>query len=80
MRRLTLTLTLPRGQCLEDFLFLRTVIAFFLDRVFSIFFFFLTQDFFKFLKVIEYPSNIFVCEIALLMFVTLEIKTVNVKN
>ena len=72
-----LTLTLPHGQCLEDFL--RTDVAFFLDQVFSIFFFW-TQDFFKFLKIVEYTSNIFVCGIALLIFVTLEIKTVNVKN
>ena len=74
-----LTLTLPHSQCLEDFLFLRTDTAFFLDEVFSIFFFFLIQDFFKFLKIIEYPGNIFVCGIALLIFVTLEIKTVNIK-
>ena len=77
MRRLTLTL--PHGQCLEDFLFEDCYCIFLRSSVLNIFFF-LTQDFFKFLKVIEYPSNIFVCEIALLMFVTLEIKTVNVKN
>lgn len=72
-----LTLTLPHGHCLEDFL--RTDIAFFLDQVFSIFFF-LDSGLFKFLKIIAYTSNIFVCVIALLIFVTLEIKTVNVKN